>query len=309
MTGDEGWTEDSLASGPWFLDPSAKSYVDDLDVRAMEFGGGVTIHGGSNLRFFSRFNRSLFWHPVDGATMAAIREYSDFNTRCGIILDFESVHIKKPSLRVGPIAAPLDVLWTVGQAHLLLGTDGKPVQLYPGAYAVDMRDKMVAEEYARALEWMLAKHYSVDRPDEVFFDCLQPRPYYALAGNAPTWWQDPFYTLQYRETWKRLLHLVSAFTVVGGHNPGGIVYSLGFGHEEHATRGVTLSQLVDSINHNANASVGLGFEWRDKPNGDIWKEVAEGTIRRAGQVYLQTARTGKAFRVWHPGPEVAACAV
>lgn len=306
-----GWpaTPESLEAGPFIAHPTgAKKYLQGLRTRPVPsyHPDAFVIVGADCYTFFGRFGAVLLQHWTQEEHLLEIRRASVVpgGTRVGLWANYESV------AGPGPMGPPWDrvqtVLWNLCMQNLLVGTDGAPVNLYepasPGVLLVDIRKPDLAQAYVSGLEWILSTYYRLHRPDFIFYDAHDPRRWYPQSvSNAP-----PFPEAEYRAGWDALDHYMARVGLEWAHNPGDVGYPrLGARIHEHALRehlgAANLAAWIGTSLLMNPAYLGVGSEavaLPPKPGPyflDIRNRVGP---HREDLVYLQTARSGKAFRIF-----------
>lgn len=309
MTGDLHWTPESLRAGPFLEHPAgAARYLNGIATRPLpEYApSAFEIVGFDCFKFFGRFGAVILQHWAPEWILYEIRRASSYpgGTQVGLWANYETV------AGPGPMGPPWDkvqtVLWQICTQHLLAGTDGQPVNLIyprtPGWLVVDIRKPDLADAYVAGLEWILGAYYSRNPPNFVFFDCHDPRRWFPpTVPNAPAFSEE-----EYVEGWTRLDLRMHRAGVEWAHNPGDDAYpTLGARVHEHALRehrGVdVLAAWIGKALARNPAYLGIGSEVGELPgNPSTWFSAVRNKVgpHREDLVYLQTARTGRAFRIF-----------
>lgn len=294
MTSGKGLTP---TVGPFLLGPGHERYTHDLRIEHLAVPEQVAFEGKDAYKLLARFDRVFLWHWPGGEVFDAIREAASQEgrkVRLGVIANFESVPNTEPwDGRQGP-------LWAVCQAHKMVGKDGGDVVVWQRgparAVAVDLSRPGLVDAYTSAMRYCL-ESYRRSVPDDVFFDCHQPRPF-IQDPNAPDWVRTLAYEEAYRRAWNALDYGMLALAATGGNNPDE-AYDLGFAMVEHADR------VPAGAWPNLPLDVGHGFEWSDAARAAVMLRARAFDSDTNVRHHLQTARTGTAFRLWHPGTGVA----
>lgn len=316
MTGDlDRWTFGSLCCGNFMPGMNANLYLDPLgDAVRDDPAGGKSIYGQKAITFLSKFHRVILQHWPKQHVLDQIRAESHVGTKVGLWVNYEAINQVQPWDR---ITVPL---WSVSKSFLLSGANGLTVDPYEGqetpyhSSMVDIRLERYADSFVDCLEDLILVHYRRFRPDFFFFDNLTARPYYGTATNAP-----PVDEIGYQQAWYKLLGLVQGrIAPVWGHNPGDAYLGTLEGRmDEHFFRAPNSMESDTVVNLAAKLKTGnahqrgLGLErgrqsinaWFDDP--DLWTDLkqAAGWLRD-DRVYVQTARTGTSFGLFHPGAHI-----
>jgi hypothetical protein len=307
MTGDNLWSLPSLECGTFNLHEGWQKYISDL-FYTKSAQGAATVHGMDCIRFLKRFDAIVLWHWPNESILSALRSGPEPAPKIGLAIAYESIPQEAMWGR------KTEVLRQVGLAHLLKGTQknrfgydwvdpyemvDSNVGFKPHCYSVDIGNLQYAENFLNAVEWTVGLNYKRDRPDFYFYDCFQERPYYGTATNAPPITDSG--VQDYQRGWEKLLREHQGrIGPVWGHNPGDGYWNLKNRVHEHFFRS---NYDADTIRaQSAVGNVGIGSERNDLPTKEAWAKLREEAgDNRPRNVYVQTARTGSAFALFHPG--------